>query len=159
MKKTVLDRFWGKIEVDKTTGCWLWTGHVNKINGYGQFWDGSKVVGVHQFSFMTFKGPLPEGKEPDHECRIRRCGNPAHLRALTRRENLLAGDTIPARNASKTHCQNGHPLSGANLYRARNGSRTCRICRRANSISWSNNNRKRRRALDRQSYRRRMESR
>ncbi len=31
-------------------------------------------------------------------------------------------------NARKTHCKRGHPLSGANLAIAANGSRQCRAC-------------------------------
>lgn len=151
---TRLDRFWAKIKVDAKTGCWLWTGHVSKISGYGQFWDGIKVVGAHVFSFVTFKGPLPKGKEPDHLCRVRRCVNPAHLEAVTRRENLLRGDTIPARKAAQTHCEHGHPFKGKNLYRARNGTRQCRICRRDGYRKWVKANRKRRRKLDRDHYRR-----
>ena len=32
---------WAKVKIDHS-GCWLWIGHVNKVNGYGQFWDGEK---------------------------------------------------------------------------------------------------------------------
>lgn len=154
MAKTRLDRFWSKIKVDAKTGCWLWIGHINKITGYGQFWDGEKVVGAHQFSFSTFKGPLPPKHEPDHLCRTRRCGNPAHLEAVTRRINLLRGTTIPARKAAQTHCLHGHLLSGKNLYRVKNGTRQCRTCKRAKYRAWVKQNRSRRRQLDRDHYRR-----
>lgn len=147
--------FLAKVRVDPVTGCWLWIGHVNKVTGYGQFWDGERVVGAHVFSFRHHKGPLPEGNEPDHTCKVRKCVCPDHLEAVTHRVNLLRGDTIPAKNAAKTHCDQGHELSEANTYRAKNGSRQCRQCRAAYSIAWANNNRERRRELDRESYRRR----
>ena len=39
--RRVLQRFWAKVE--KTETCWLWT--AGKAgNGYGSFWDGTKVV-------------------------------------------------------------------------------------------------------------------
>ncbi|MDE2103592.1 MAG: HNH endonuclease [Patescibacteria group bacterium] len=150
----MLDRFWSKISVDAKTGCWLWTGHVNKRWGYGQFWDGRRVVGAHSFSFAAFKGKPAAGIEPDHLCRIRRCVNPAHLEGVTRRVNLLRGDTIPARKAAQTMCGRGHPLAGANLIIAKNGTRQCRACKKATYRTWVENNRERRRKLDRDHYRR-----
>jgi hypothetical protein len=137
MPKTRIDLFMDKIRIDSTTNCWIWIGHVNKVSGYGQFWNGEKVVGAHVFSFVTFNHPLPAGLEPDHLCRVRRCVNPKHLEAVTRRENLLRGDTIPARKAAQTSCKNGHPLSGDNLYRAKNGTRQCRICKAALYRAWA----------------------
>lgn len=146
--------FLAKIEVDPERGCWLWIGHVNKVHGYGQFWDGKRVIGAHVFSFQRFNGPIPSGREPDHLCRVRRCVHPDHLEAVTRRINLLRGDTIPARKAAQTLCANGHPLSGPNLYRNKNGTRACRICKAALYRAWVDKNRARRRKLDRDFYRR-----
>jgi hypothetical protein len=34
-----------------------------------------------------------------------------------------------AHNKDKTHCVEGHPLSGENLYLSRSGRRACRECR------------------------------
>lgn len=36
-------------------------------------------------------------------------------------------------NRNKTHCKNGHALSGENLYTNRSGSRVCRACSRASA--------------------------
>lgn len=37
----------------------------------------------------------------------------------------------------KTHCQRGHPLSGANLYLDSDGGRHCRACRKIHSAAWA----------------------
>jgi hypothetical protein len=154
MSKTRFQRFIEKVAIDPATRCWIWIGHVNKVSGYGQFWDGEKVVGAHVYSFEHHKGALPEGMEPDHNCKTRKCVCPDHLDPVTRRENLLLGDTIAARNAGKTRCDQGHEFTEQNTYVRANGSRGCRVCRSASNREWANNNRDRRRELDREAYRR-----
>ena len=110
---------------DDRDGCWLWTGHVGP-HGYARF-DG--VAWAHRWSYEHFVGPIPVGLEIDHLCRNRSCVNPDHLEPVTRRENLLRGDTFASRNAAKTHCIHGHEFTPANTYVAAGGGRYCRTCR------------------------------
>jgi len=70
------------------SGCWLWTRHLLPI-GYAQFFHAGKVDYAHRFSFLHFKGAIPDGCEIDHTCRVRHCVNPDHLRAVTHRENQI----------------------------------------------------------------------
>jgi len=123
-------RVWERIEVDLETGCWLWIGSL-KGGGYGQTsWRG-KNISAHRLVYQELVGPIPAGLDLDHLCRVRRCCNPVHLEPKTRRANLLAGETIPAAHAAKTHCPAGHPYDGANTYlRNDNGARLCRACDR-----------------------------
>ena len=119
----VLDR----VSID----CWIWTGTILD-NGYGQVrLDGRRWL-VHRLFYESFIGPIPEGMQLDHLCRVRACVNPNHLEPVTGRENLMRGRTKAAMNATKTHCIHGHPFNEANTYRWR-GGRGCRICRNANA--------------------------
>jgi hypothetical protein len=125
-----IERFWSKVE--KTDVCWIWKGWLNH-HGYGMF-DVAKGVKkfAHRIAYEICVGPIPEGMTIDHvreKCSSRACTNPEHLRVVTRGENVLAGDTLAAANAAKTHCPQGHPLSGGNLYVCPKGKRGCRICR------------------------------
>lgn len=125
-------RFWEK--VDKTDGCWVWTA-ARAGGGYGVFWFQRRNVPAHRFSLMEAGVDIPEDMQVDHLCRNRQCVRPDHLEVVDCRTNLLRGDTIPAHNAAKTHCPEGHPYSGANLYTHSRG-RQCRACNRESSLRW-----------------------
>lgn len=125
---TPKERITRRILIDETSGCWLWNGTLSaspRSSGYALV----NREYAHRVSYEVFVGPIPEGLEIDHLCRIRHCVNPDHLEPVTRRENLLRGDTFAARNARKTHCPQGHSYSGENLY-VYKGGRKCRTCHR-----------------------------
>src|ERR1051325_8127712 len=68
--RPIMERFWSFVAQD-AAGCWLWTGSCNR-KGYAKFNDGKRNgVLAHKFSYMHFVGPIPEGYELDHLCRIR----------------------------------------------------------------------------------------
>jgi hypothetical protein len=87
MKGRSLYERWAS-KVTRTDGCWLWTGSTLK-NGYGNLMgtDGRNQY-AHRVAHVLFIGPIPEGYEVDHLCRVRNCVKPAHLEAVTRQENL-----------------------------------------------------------------------
>lgn len=155
----IVQRFLSKIAIapgPMETPCWLWKAHVGS-HGYGQMWDGHRTRYAHILGYEIHVGAVQSGLELDHLCRTRHCVNHAHVEPVTRRINLLRGETIAARKAAQTHCQNGHPLSGKNLIVKRNGARACRICSSNLYKQWVSNNRDRRRELDRQHYARKKE--
>ncbi len=140
--------FLSKIKIDEVTSCWIWIGNVCKRSGYGNF----GKLKAYVYSYLVHKGDLAAGHEPDHLCRIRPCVNPDHLEAVTRRVNLLRGNTIPARKAAQTHCEKGHEFTEENIYRNRNGTRGCRKCRHAYNLKWCAEHREYRRKWDNDYY-------
>jgi hypothetical protein len=130
-----LERFWTLIDRRGDDECWPWLGDLNS-NGYGKFFfhtDGFRMCrGAHCIAYSLMVGEVQEGYELDHLCRNPACCNPSCLEPVTHQENVLRGIGPTAVNARKTHCKNGHPLSGENL-RMEGNSRRCLTCSRATS--------------------------
>lgn len=119
--------FW--LRVKWTNECWEWQGAIDK-GGYGKFHCNDRWNFAHRCSYELIKGEIPKGLTIDHLCRNRLCVNPEHLEPVSIGENVLRGQSIPARNKLKTHCKRGHPLSGDNLrINKTTGQRECRTCR------------------------------
>jgi len=114
------------------SGCILWLGSLAR--GYPQFWNGKKRVNGHRWYWQLHYGPVPDGFELDHTCRVRSCVNIHHMEAVPKVVNILRGMSPPAINKRKTHCSRGHEYTPENTYlRAarrghRKGERQCKAC-------------------------------
>lgn len=106
-------------------GCWVGVGS-DIGHGYHQLHrrrgDRRWVQYVHRLAYQLAHGPIPEGYEVDHLCRVPACCNPEHLEAVTPEENKR-------RVQKRTHCSRGHELTEDNVYR-RKTHRECKTCRR-----------------------------
>lgn len=110
--------------------CWEWQEHLSKA-GYGQLSYKGKVYYAHRVSFFWFN-PLDyqKGVCVLHSCDNPKCINPHHLRLGSKQDNV---DDMNSRgrnaHSNKTHCKEGHPLSGSNLIiNTKRKHRKCRIC-------------------------------
>lgn len=81
--------------------CWIWIGR-RSAKGYGticmRIGGKLRTLYAHRVAFETLVGPIGEGLEIDHVCRVRHCINPAHLRAVPRIENLRNRGGMHAKN-------------------------------------------------------------
>jgi len=150
---TDLERFHRKYTV-APTGCWLWSGCLDR-DGYAAFFKvGSRTDGSrsqkrpHRWIYEQLVGPIGAGLVIDHKCRARACVNPAHMEAVTTQENTRRGA-----RANATHCKSGHPLVGDNLYQGKT-QRACMTCRRR----WASEHGKRTGWAAQKAYRERVKS-
>lgn len=125
-----LNRLWSKvIKGPGEDDCWSWMDVLSE-DGYAYLGIGGRKGRkflVHRVLYELVIGAIPDGKELDHLCRNRWCVRPDHQEPVTRRINLLRGQTITAREAAATHCPQGHPydLFNTHFYK---GNRLCRKC-------------------------------
>ncbi len=101
-------RFWAK--VDKSDGCWLWTGTPNN-DGYGRLSVGGRHVLAHRFSWELHGLGLLGDQGLDHKCLNRMCVNPWHLRVATQSQN----------NQNFAGAQRRNPTGARGVTRTRNG--------------------------------------
>lgn len=122
----VYEVFWSRVE--KTETCWLWKGGVTSA-GYGLTTVAPRVL-AHRFAYEHQVGPIPEGLQLDHLCRVRLCVRPDHLEPVDNRTNSLRGTSRSAINARAESCPTGHPYDLINTYFNKKGQRFCRTCAR-----------------------------
>lgn len=138
------ERFWQY--VDKTPGCWIWTG--GRKMGYGCFSvtrnKQDRMVQAHRFAYELANGPLADNMTLDHLCHTRAVstcnGGPScPHRACVRTDHLeptSLGDNIRrGGNSAKTHCKRGHEFTPENTYAMKRGGRSCKTCLRLHAAN------------------------
>lgn len=116
-----LARFFSKVRVNPSTGCWEWTASVvsrSRSGGYGAF----QGATAYRASYTWFVGEVRQGMHLDHLCRNPSCCNPAHLEEVTAAENRSRQDWLKLGT-----CKHGHPLTEENV-RLHSPSHPVRIC-------------------------------
>ena len=127
------ERVLRRVSTREPDECWKFLGSTDK-NGYGQV--GVKIDGkattrrAHRLVYEFLVGPIPDGLVIDHLCREPGCVNPAHLEAVTPRENIMRGEGVAAKHAATSHCPQGHLYDEGNTYIHPMGKRYCRTCAR-----------------------------
>lgn len=87
----VFERIGGRYQINSVTGCWSWTGTVDK-DGYGKIHARENGVllrfSAHRLSYLLHCGDIPEGLWVLHRCDNPGCINPDHLFLGTIKDNV-----------------------------------------------------------------------
>jgi hypothetical protein len=76
------------LHVEKTDGCWLWTGNKTSA-GYGIIRLRGRIHDyAHRYSWQSINGSIPEGLEICHDCDTPACVRPDHLFLGTHGDNM-----------------------------------------------------------------------
>ena len=148
------ERYWIKVDKDgpipehrpELGPCHLWTGAQTTLDdGWGRFWPTpGRPVLAHRFAYELEIGPIPDGLEPDHLCRVRLCVRVSHLELVTHRENVLRSGNFVADFARRKACDRcGGELVPRTIQRGKRSGRpikivTIRYCPTCNQ-RWSKN--------------------
>lgn len=131
--------------VQKTEGCWLWTGPQRKPTGkggwgaYGLFRPKRRInYYAHRFSWRINYGPIPDGMFVCHKCDNPTCVRPDHLFLGTHKDNM--GDAkrkgrVRNQNFYVTECPRGHVYTDDNTY-LHNRKRHCKACNRITALAY-----------------------
>jgi len=115
-----------RIEREPMSGCWLWTGTLDR-DGYAKF---GGVGQIHRVIYAGVKGVLLEGSTTlDHTCNVRCCVNPDHMDEVPHLENVRRA--VERRAQREPVC----PRCGGEWSQRAGGGRRCLACaaqRRAN---------------------------
>lgn len=95
--------FWGRVQADPNSGCWLWDGHCGR-GGYGRLKYKNVKMTATRLALALVGRPVPDALLALHTCDTPTCVNPAHLYAGSRKQN--SGDAI---RRGRTWKGNGGP--------------------------------------------------
>lgn len=131
-----MEAFEHKYIPEPNSGCWLWHGSCCR-DGYGNFYDGKRVIGAHRFSWQAHKGVIPGGLHILHKCDTPSCVNPDHLFLGTHTDNMR-DMTAKGHNRmkEKTHCKYGHEFTPDNITNEKreHKRRRCKACERVRAL-------------------------
>ncbi|WP_341714495.1 hypothetical protein [Limnobacter sp.] len=113
------------------SGCWIWTGSVNK--GYGQLTYEGEHLHAHRASFLAHNPDKTNVEFVCHHCDVKACVNPSHLYdgdAITNRKDMLSRKRWSHPFSRNTTCSKGHIYTETGFRFAKDGSRVCMRCQR-----------------------------
>lgn len=103
-----VSRFLAKVDPWTGTECWIWRGTLDR-DGYGVFGAGGRQFKAHRFAYVAAGGTIADGEVVRHDCDVRACCYPRHLRAGTQGENHRDCEQKGRHSHGDTHWARRYP--------------------------------------------------
>lgn len=117
----LMEHFLSKVIPDYEDDHWSIDGKMNNKGYHPISVGGNRKRYAHVVAYELFVGPIPDGYDVDHQCETTWCCNPAHLKAMTRSDNI--------RRAYQLCGAKLHDMTNpVNYYQRKNGGRICKPC-------------------------------
>ena len=84
---TIMNRFYSHVMLPDENGCMIYIGAKNHY-GYGIFYDRTRQIRAHRFSYERHLGKIPNGLFVMHSCDNPQCVAPEHLSVGTHQDNM-----------------------------------------------------------------------
>lgn len=101
--KANFEKYYTVVQRSYLTPCWECNCPDKTRGGYGRVYFENGQMGIHNFAFTTFIGPIPDGHEVCHHCDNKPCCRPDHLYSaphLTNIHDAYKRNLIPALKGS-----------------------------------------------------------
>ena len=143
-RKSLEERILERTFEDKTTGCWVYQGHIDK-DGYGQVSDGSRTRQVHRCMYEITNGPIQEGLKAGHLCDdkypkdcilYRKCCNPDHIKPMTNKENIDRGYALGRATATSGSFTSAQTCGENNVKAILTGEKVIEIRKRGSTAGY-----------------------
>ena len=86
-ERDIQERFENNIEIVTESGCWIWTGKLDK-DFYGYLsWGRHDKYRAHRYAYEKYIGKITDDLYVCHKCDVTSCCNPKHLFLGTTQEN------------------------------------------------------------------------
>ena len=98
------EKFLARLVKSNETDCWFYRGSVDS----SQY----AMVGetpAHRISYECFVGDIAKGNVIHHECEVKACVNPRHLRSMTPHDHLSYHACKRAAAKKRKNCPCGEP--------------------------------------------------
>lgn len=139
-KKDIVARLESYYYPEPNTGCFIWTGAVDK-QGRGYISFGGKTYKAHKLMFQLEFGYLPKDKLLHHICHHSFCGNPRHLLPVSNVQHyklepkkqihaLKWQEASAKAKREKQSCFRGHLYTVDNTYITPKRTRVCKTCQK-----------------------------